>query len=187
MALINFPTCNAKTKKAIVTSAALFIMTFTQALVSFQVSAHAQHHDNQQATLSKAPSIIATKLRMNAMPPSAPVTAAYLTLNNQHHKEAELTHVTSKVSDNIEIHQHLHENGVMKMRKMDKLSIAANSVVQFQPGGLHLMVFNPKSLKVDDNFTMTLHFSDGHTQVVEGKVVSLLEQNKASHDMHRHH
>ena len=51
--------------------------------------------------------------------------------------------------------------GMMRMRQIDSINIAANAQVKLQPSGLHLMVFDLKQpLKDSQTITMTLHFAE---------------------------
>lgn len=117
--------------------------------------------------------------------PGTTISSAYLTLHNPYAKALTLSKVTSKVSDRIEIHDHILEEGMMKMRQRDAIVIPANSTVTLQPGGLHLMVFNlTKPLTVDHNVLFTLHFLEGQILEVTVPVTSLKQVKPNSHKHH---
>ncbi len=89
------------------------------------------------------------------------IGVAYLTLTNHSNEARTLTTLTSPVSEQVEIHTHIHEDEVMKMRKLSSLAIAADTTVTFEPGGLHLMLIGLKQpLTLGDQFPLTLTFDD---------------------------
>lgn len=93
--------------------------------------------------------------------PGSDVSAAYMTIANKHDKDITLQKITSSISDQIEMHEHTMADGMMRMRKVDNIIIAANSSVKLQPSGLHLMIFSLKQqLHENDVKTLTLHFSN---------------------------
>ena len=117
--------------------------------------------------------------------PGTTISSAYLTLRNADEKTLTLSTVTSTISDRIEIHDHLLEDGMMKMRQRDAIVIPANSTVTLQPGGLHLMVFNLiEPLTVHDQVTFTLHFLGGKALDVTMPVISL---KHVKSNPHKHH
>jgi copper(I)-binding protein len=94
--------------------------------------------------------------------PGRTVTAGYFTLQNNTAAAVSLLAVQSPAFEKAELHQHTHQDGVMRMEQVAQIDIAANSVVTLQPGGLHLMLFNPmQPLLVGESVTVTLSFSNG--------------------------
>lgn len=74
--------------------------------------------------------------------PGQAVTAAYPRIANAGDSICSLTAVSSEVAARVEIHQHLHSDGQMRMRKLDSLDIPPQGVQLFEPGGLHLMLMD---------------------------------------------
>ena len=59
----------------------------------------------------------------------------------------------------IEVHEHRHEDGIMKMRKVDNLMIPSKKVCCDASGGYHLMIFGiTEDFAVDDVVDMNLKF-----------------------------
>ena len=59
----------------------------------------------------------------------------------------------------VELHTHLHDNGVMRMHQVPESVIPAQQKVALQPGGLHIMLIDLKApLKVGDTVPLTLRF-----------------------------
>ena len=57
-----------------------------------------------------------------------------------------LVSVTSPISGAVEIHNHIEEDGIMKMRQIDGITIKAGETVELKPGSFHLMMFQIKFL-----------------------------------------
>ncbi len=104
-------------------------------------------------------------------PPNAKVLAAYMTIENHTGTDKVLTGVTSSSFDRIEIHQTLNRDGMASMEQQKELGIAAENSVKLEPGGLHLMLFNPgAALKAGDSITFSLKFADGGASVASAIV-----------------
>ena len=86
--------------------------------------------------------------------------AGYFTLNNASGKPVELTGASSSACSMLMLHQSKQENGVEKMRMLDKVPVPAHGTVSFAPGGYHLMCMNPK-MGIGDNVPVTLTFAGG--------------------------
>lgn len=94
--------------------------------------------------------------------PGRTVTAGYFTINNTSISPVKLMSVESAAFERAELHQHTHQDGVMRMEQVAYIDIAAEASVSLQPGGLHLMLFNPlQPLLAGESVTVTLNFSNG--------------------------
>lgn len=128
-----------------------------------------------------------------AVPPvkGMSVGVAYVTLTNHGDASATLTSVSGDVSNVIELHTHVMDGDIMKMRKLDSLTIEPHQTVTFKPGGLHLMLIGLKSeLAVGDSFPVTLHFGDDTLKtdiVVQERKVPAAAPAAAEKDHHEHH
>ncbi|MFL0796073.1 MAG: copper chaperone PCu(A)C [Cellvibrionaceae bacterium] len=110
-------------------------------------------------------------IQINEPLPGQQVSAGYLWLCNFSDKEWVLVGVSSSQVDRVEIHDHLHENGVMKMRQLDQLVIGAGEHKQFKSHGLHLMVFG---LQLGlEKMELVFEFKNGERVVAQAEVRSL--------------
>lgn len=92
--------------------------------------------------------------------------AAYMMISNGLAEDQELIGVSSDVADAVEVHLSKVENGVMQMTQQESVLIPAGALVEFKPGGLHVMFIRLKQdLKVGDEITLTLHFKD-HEDII---------------------
>jgi hypothetical protein len=65
--------------------------------------------------------------------------AGYLTIANRGIAPDRLLAASSPAAPRLELHTHIHENGVMRMREVPAIDIPAGQSVTLRPGGLHLM------------------------------------------------
>lgn len=104
---------------------------------------------------------------VRAAPPTATVMAGYLTLANPTDQPVTLTAAASPSFERVEMHDMTHENGVMKMRKLDQIEIAAGGTAELAPGGRHLMLIRPqRAFAVGDQIEVTLTVCGEHAQTV---------------------
>ena len=84
-------------------------------------------------------------------PPNAPATGAFMVIKNNGDKDVKVVKADNPVSRVTELHTHLNEGGVMKMRALGGIALAAHGDVRHAPGGTHLMLVEPKrALKIGD-------------------------------------
>ena len=112
--------------------------------------------------------------RARILLPSRP-GAAWLTIRNSGETDR-LLGARSPAAERVELHTHIHEGGVMMMRRMEGLDVPAGGRVALEPGGDHLMLFGLKrGLKPGDTFPLTLLFEKAGRITVEMRVAPLAE------------
>ncbi|MBO6519827.1 MAG: copper chaperone PCu(A)C [Rhodospirillales bacterium] len=85
--------------------------------------------------------------------------AAYMTLVNHGDETDRLVGAKSDLAKRTEIHTHLMENGVMKMRQVEGVEVEPGTPTVFQPGGLHVMFMGLKApFKEGQELPLTLVF-----------------------------
>ncbi|WP_341761369.1 copper chaperone PCu(A)C [Candidatus Tisiphia endosymbiont of Thecophora atra] len=99
-------------------------------------------------------------------------SAIYFEIFNDSDLDYNLVNVSSDIANKVELHKSfVDEKGVSKMVKLDKLVIPAKSSAILQPGGMHIMLLDLKTiLKVGDNFDLFLYFDNGLQKVVQVEV-----------------
>lgn len=95
------------------------------------------------------------------LPPGSPNTAAFLVLKNDADKPVKLVAAASPEVGRAELHTHLHENGVMKMRQVESIEVPAKGEVALKPGSFHIMLFEVRELSQGTAFPLTLTMDDG--------------------------
>lgn len=84
-----------------------------------------------------------------------------------------LVGASSPVCERVEIHSMSEDNGVMKMRKEDRLDLPADKIVKLEPSGYHLMLIGLKApLQAGSSFPVTLNFAKAPAQTVTVTVLS---------------
>lgn len=83
---------------------------------------------------------------IRAAPPGADVLAGYATLHNLGDTSLTITGGRSADFERVELHEMKMESGVMKMRPLGGIALAAHGDVALAPGGTHLMLMQPKRL-----------------------------------------
>ena len=105
-------------------------------------------------------------------PPNAPATGAFMVIKNTGDKDVKVLKADNPASRVTELHTHLNENGVMKMRPVPAIEVKAKGQAVLQPGGLHVMMIDLKApMKEGDVVPITLSFDDGSSKQVDAKVV----------------
>ena len=106
-----------------------------------------------------------------ALPAVAKNGVSYLTIENVSNLDMQLISVESSIAERVEIHEHRHIDGVMKMRKVEFVDIKTNSIAVFEPGGLHIMLIGLKQpLTADLTFPLSLKFKNAGELVITIKV-----------------
>jgi len=86
-------------------------------------------------------------------------TAAFFTIHNKTGQADKLLSASSDVAKKVQLHTHLKENGVFKMRPVKFIDIPANGRAELKSGGFHVMIIGVHSkLKVGDMFKLKLYF-----------------------------
>ena len=89
-------------------------------------------------------------------------SAIYFTVHNDTKQDAALVGAAADVAETVEVHRSSMVDGVMKMEPQDSVPLPAGEMVNFAPGGLHVMLINLKrDLKPGDEFTAALRLADG--------------------------
>lgn len=121
-------------------------------------------------------------------PPNAPVMAGYLTMSNAGVDPVLVTGGSSDAFERVELHDMTHEDGVMKMRKLDQIEVKVGDAVALAPGGMHLMLIGPKRAFVaGDTVEVTLRLCAETDQAVSFVVREAAPQSESAHDGHEHH
>lgn len=105
-------------------------------------------------------------------PPGAPATGAFMVIKNNGDKDVKLVKADNPASKVTELHNHINDNGVMRMRQVPAVDIKAKGEAVLKPGSLHVMLINLNgAMKEGDVVPITLSFDDGSSKQVEAKVV----------------
>lgn len=105
------------------------------------------------------------------MPPNMPNTGAFMVIKNHSNADRKLVKAESPVAQTVQLHNHIHDGNVMRMREVPSVDIKANGEAVLQPGSLHIMLIGLKQpLKEGERVPLTLNFDDGSSLKVEAPV-----------------
>ncbi|WP_051285339.1 copper chaperone PCu(A)C [Nisaea denitrificans] len=109
-----------------------------------------------------------------ATPGRAKNGAAFMKLENHGGTDDRLMAASGDVASRVELHTHLHENGVMKMRPSGPITVPAHGHAMLQPGSFHVMMIGLKAPLVEgEMFPLTLTFEKSGTVTVKVMVQSV--------------
>lgn len=126
------------------------------------------------------------------MPPMAPATGAFMTLLNTGDAKIAVVRAQSDAANTVELHTHINDKGVMRMREIPEIVIEPMGQTELKPGGLHVMLIGPtRALKEGDLVDITLIMADGSEKSLQAPVRKIMGMG---HGMgqgqghgHRHH
>ena len=97
-----------------------------------------------------------------ATAPGAKVAGGYMVIRNAGAAADRLVSASSPASARVELHVHLNEGGVMKMREVPGYEVPAKGSFELKPGGAHLMFVEIKRpFKEGEKLPVTLKFEKG--------------------------
>ncbi len=103
----------------------------------------------------------ATDIEAVAPLPGRTFAAAYLTLHNQGPVPLTVSRVSSTHFAKVEIHESQVVDDVIRMRRLDSVTIDVGESVKFESGGKHLMLIDPKEcLDVGDSITLQFDYDN---------------------------
>lgn len=105
---------------------------------------------------------------IRAAPPGAMMLAGYMVLGNAGDAPVVVTAADSDAFGDVSMHRTVEERGVARMRPLERVAVAPGQRVAFAPGGMHLMLMQPKrALRPGDRVTIRLRQVDGTATPVE--------------------
>jgi periplasmic copper chaperone A len=105
-----------------------------------------------------------------ATAPGAQVAGGYMLLRNAGGAGDRLVAASSPAAGRIELHVHINDNGVMKMREVPGYDVPARGSFELKPGGAHLMLMELKRpFKEGDKLPLKLKFEKA------GEIATVLE------------
>ncbi|MCP1659635.1 copper(I)-binding protein [Neisseria perflava] len=109
---------------------------------------------------------------------------AFMTLRNESNTPDTLIGGSSPVAERVEIHTHINDNGVMRMRQAkDGVALPANATTEMKPGGYHVMFMGLKRpLKAGEKIPVTLKFKQAKAQTVQVEVKNAPQQAASQHN-----
>lgn len=125
------------------------------------------------STAAFAGNITVTDAWARASAGMAKAGGAFMTIKNAGAADT-LVKADADVAPRIELHTHIMDNGVMKMREVEGgIPVPAGGMQMLQPGGYHVMFMGLNApLKEGSSFPLTLTFKSGESVTVDVQVMS---------------
>jgi copper(I)-binding protein len=106
-----------------------------------------------------------------ATPGGAKVGAAFMEIKAKDGVADTLVSASTPAAGRVEIHTHIMDDGVMKMRRIENLPVGEGKSVVLRPSGDHIMLFDLKApLKEGDLLPLTLVFEKAGEIKIEATV-----------------
>lgn len=97
-------------------------------------------------------------------------SAVYMTISNTGDADR-LVKASSDVAAAVELHNNENKDGVMIMTQLQSVDVPAGGTVEFDPGGMHVMLIGLKrDLKPGDTVPITLQFAQAGDVAVQATV-----------------
>ncbi len=120
-----------------------------------------------------------------ATAPGAKVAGGYMLIRNRGAAD-KLVSASSPSAGKVELHVHINDNGVMKMREVPGYEVPAKGQFELKPGGAHLMFMDLKRpFKEGEKVPVTLKFEKAG-EVSAEFLVGRLGGSAAPAGQHKH-
>ena len=150
------------------------------ALFAFSGIALADHHEGSTITVESP--------WARASASMAGAGAAYFLLSTSADTPDLLVAGSTPVSDRVELHTHLMEDGIMRMREIEAIEVAPGTPTVLEPGGLHVMLIGLREPLVEgETFPLTLDFETAGEVTVEVVVRAITATEHGGDDAHGAH
>ena len=104
-------------------------------------------------------------------PPGAQATGAFMTIRNTGNRVVRLVKAECVAAQATELHEHINDQGVMRMRQVPAIELPAMGESVLKPGGYHVMLLGMKQpLQEGEAVVMVLGFDDGSSTRVSAVV-----------------
>lgn len=137
-------------------------------------------------SLTQAADLTIDNAMARAVPPTAKMSAAFMTLTNNANTDLAVLSAESSVAKAVELHNNTMSDGKMKMRQVNQIDLPANQTTELKPGGLHVMLIGlNKALVEGETIDLTLNFSDGSSEALEIPIQQIKPMMQKMHE-HKH-
>ncbi|WP_058554226.1 copper chaperone PCu(A)C [Thiohalocapsa sp. ML1] len=97
-----------------------------------------------------------------AVPPGQPNSAVFMVIENTGPTPVAVVAAESPAAATVELHTHRMADGMMQMRRIERIELPAGESVALAPGGLHVMLIGlTETLAPGMEVPLTLVFDDG--------------------------
>jgi len=149
---------------------------------------HDGHSEAPHENHAMAKGIVISNARVLPPFPGKDTAAAYFEIANHGPAADRLVSVSSPISDAVEIHNHIEEDGVMKMRMVkDGIALAPGASVELRPGSYHIMMFKAELPDNQDDVALTLTYENAESVTVIAPVEGRGDEAEDEKEDHSNH
>lgn len=113
----------------------------------------------EQARAGKTGDLMVEQAWAKPSPPGVRTGAAYVSITNMGSDPDKLISASTDIAETVELHEHVMEDGLSKMRELPFIELAAGKKADIAPGRTHIMLIDIKApLKEGESFPMTFNF-----------------------------
>lgn len=106
-----------------------------------------------------------------ATAPSQKVGVVFMEISSKTGKPDRLIGGSTPDAEKVEIHNHVKDGDVMRMRRVDGVDVPANGSIKLEPGGYHVMLLGLKTPLFEETvIPLTLIFEKAGTVEIEAVV-----------------
>ena len=99
--------------------------------------------------------------------------AAFMEIENMGSHDDKLISASANISAKTELHTHMMDGDIMKMRQVDFIPVASGETTELKPGGYHVMFMGLKNMLVEEtSFPLTLVFEKAGSIEITVNVMS---------------
>ncbi len=111
---------------------------------------------------------------------------AYMELHNHGTEPVRVTGITTALTEHAELHDHIDNGDVMRMQRIDAITVAPGEAVVLESGGKHVMLIDVTEPMVPgDLVKMQLQLADGTRKNIQVPIIRRQPAHSASD--HSHH
>ena len=112
------------------------------------------------------------------------MSGAFMKINNDTNAQDFLVGGNSPVAERVEVHTHVNDNGVMRMREVKGgIPLPAGQTQELKRGSYHIMFFGlKKPLQEGDKFDLNLKFKNAKPQKITVTVKPMQAGAMPAHD-----
>lgn len=122
--------------------------------------------------------------------PTAPgqaTAAGFLELRNRTASADAIVAASSPAATSVELHSASIQNGVMRMRQLERIALPAGGSIKFAPGGLHLMLKGLRQRLVPgQRISVTLRLASGRSVATTLTIRNNSVNQQEGHHHHEH-
>lgn len=114
--------------------------------------------------------------------------AGFMKIHNHSAQADAVTGASSPAAERIELHTHIMQNNVMRMRPVKKIAVPAKGSTEFKTGGYHLMIFGLKHhMEIGSKLPVTVVFENAGPVKLEFDIRKKAGIKKMDHGSHSKH